>query len=364
MATPEGAYFIQDGEFLELDSEGLTPFAELVSRSFEEAVKKTQERFITQPIPQTPSTMYMKSAQKYKSILDATPVKKLVMEYENAKGHVKGKRTLRQRLADMTKMSPKRRQKVLDVLKEELDEETMTVVMNIFKPDAPEAHTPEQKQVRFSADVVEPAPAGDTDGYESELQKLVTAIDPLRRTLPDTNPYGLQMESYDTGSQFQAMATRDADPDVGRIGNFPPSSYLTPQKKTFTKTPASAQSNSPVSVPVQHHHAQHNRQTPTQVIDPSLLTKQPVLVLDSPTPRTPSPVAPPAPAPGSTRTAKKWLPEEETSEQALENFKVPDLCDGSTVTYAQGLKQRQVSKARGGEFEEQFFVVGMRFIVL
>jgi hypothetical protein len=34
------------------------------------------------------------------------------------------------------------------------------------------------------------------------------------------------------------------------------------------------------------------------------------------------------------------------------------------VTYADGRKQRQVNKIRGGEFEEQQFVLGMRFIVL
>jgi hypothetical protein len=67
---------------------------------------------------------------------------------------------------------------------------------------------------------------------------------------------------------------------------------------------------------------------------------------------------------GSKRTSQAWLPKEKTSAQALRDFQVPDLCVGSAVSYAGGLQQRQVAKARGGEFEKQQFVVGMRFVVL
>jgi hypothetical protein len=60
----------------------------------------------------------------------------------------------------------------------------------------------------------------------------------------------------------------------------------------------------------------------------------------------------------------RWIPDEQTSDQTLQHFQIPDTCVGSTVSYADGVKQRQVSKVRGGEFVEQQFVVGMRFIVL
>ncbi|USW49077.1 hypothetical protein Slin15195_G023960 [Septoria linicola] len=56
--------------------------------------------------------------------------------------------------------------------------------------------------------------------------------------------------------------------------------------------------------------------------------------------------------------------DDQTPEEALANFKLPDMCHGSVVSYAGGDASRQISKTRPGHFEEEEFIVGMRFVVV
>ena len=72
----------------------------------------------------------------------------------------------------------------------------------------------------------------------------------------------------------------------------------------------------------------------------------------------------PQPPSAPSQKSKKALAREQLPDHAVTRFRVPDLFKKSTVGFAGELKQRQAIKARGGEFEEQQFVVGMRFIVL
>jgi hypothetical protein len=58
------------------------------------------------------------------------------------------------------------------------------------------------------------------------------------------------------------------------------------------------------------------------------------------------------------------LPDEPTANDALVAFKVPPLCQGSVLTYAGPGMQRQITKSRPGTFDEECFVVGMRFVVV
>jgi hypothetical protein len=291
--------------------------------------------------PRMPKSMHMNAAQKFKKILTAKPVKKLISTYENAKGHVKGKRTLMQRCGDMSKMSPRKRQEVLDSMKDVLDEDTMSSIMAVFESDEPS----ERKKVRFSLgeDIVNPAPMIDEP---SETQMLASAADPLSYDFATIDPSLLENNSFGSYPQLHPP-TMDATASPQDVGPAARSSQLTPPKRISKRTPASALSGSPTSTPVKYHHS-HRKHEPTMpLIDP---------FIDSP--------VTPQRTPGSARTRTKWIPDEQTSDQALEHFQIPDLCVRSTVSYADGLKQRQVSKARGGEFVEQQFVVGMRFIVL
>jgi hypothetical protein len=341
-----------EDEMLELECDGLTPFS----------LRPTQETPEQPQIPlspQTPQTMHLKSVEKCKAAMEATPMKKVLASYENAQGHIKGKRTLRQRIGDMAKMSPHKRQQTLSGLKGEIGEEAVITIVETFFTDAPKTPTPQAKRVRFNEDAVNPAPG---DGDAPETQTLAAAVDSLSHTLPQMNPLWPENESFGMSRQLRTATTPEAHSNAGFAGPPTRSSHLPPPNMTFEETLVSALRNSQASVPLAYHHAEHNDQALTQSIDPSVLNEQQVFVPGSPVPRTPSPTVPQQPAPGSGRTSKKWLPEEQTSDQALENFN-SSIFDGA-VTYADGRKQRQVNKIRGGEFEEQQFVLGMRFIVL
>jgi hypothetical protein len=339
-------------DILELDCDGIAPLSLHLA-------KGPPEQPHTSLSPQTPQTMRSKNAEKYKTAMDATPMKKFLASYENAHGHVKGKRTLRQRIGDMAKMSPRKRQQTLSGMTEEVGKEAVATIANIFSTNTSKTPTPQTKRVRFNEDVND---AAHEYGDASETQTLAAAADPLNHPLPQMNPSWLENESFGMSPQLRTTTTLEAPSNAGFAGPPTRSSHLPPHDMTFEERLASALSKSLTSAPLAYHHADHNQQAPMQSIDPSVLNEQPVFVPGSPAPRTPSPTARQQPAPGSSRTSKKWLPEEQTSDQALENFDGSNF-DGS-VTYADGRKQRQVNKARGGEFEEQQFVLGMRFIVL
>jgi len=291
--------------------------------------------------PHTPKTMHMRTAQKLKDILTTKPMKKHISTYENAKGHVKGKRTLMQRFGDMSKMSPRKRQEVLSSMKEVLDEATMNTIMAAFEPDDPS----ERKKVRFSlgADVVNSAP---TIIQPSESQTLASTAEPSNHTPATIDPSLLEVASIEPSLQLHPSTT-DATVGAQDVDSAVLSSHLTTPKRKSKRTPASALSVSPISTPVKYHHSHHKHETTMPLADPFL-----------------HPPVTPQRTPGSNRTRMRWIPDEQTSNQMLQHFQIPNTCVGSTVSYADGLKQRQVSKVRGGEFVEQQFVVGMRFIVL
>lgn len=55
---------------------------------------------------------------------------------------------------------------------------------------------------------------------------------------------------------------------------------------------------------------------------------------------------------------------EPTCEEAVQSFETPDLCKGSVITYGGPGTQRQITKCRPGEFDENALVVGFRFVVV
>ncbi|RMZ12775.1 hypothetical protein D0864_00623 [Hortaea werneckii] len=68
---------------------------------------------------------------------------------------------------------------------------------------------------------------------------------------------------------------------------------------------------------------------------------------------------------GANRTRNAWNPHEKSPQKTLEDYKVPELSRGSCVSYSEDAKvQRQVGKARNGEFKEEAVVWGVRFLVI
>jgi hypothetical protein len=368
------------------------------------------------PSPRTPKPGH-KRTPVYREVLDATPIKKLLSNYENARG---GRRTLRQRLGDMSKMSPKKRLGVMNELKKELDEKTMDTIKRAFEIDCLDSPTttPSNNKVRFSSDVFDLRPvSGDDDDAEMVFDQPtneVDAVDPYSFAYdfpppqPQFLPYGSvfsQMPYFpqETGPFQQTMApptpaqwfapnqqtmmlpsfeqavmqsspTQMLPSFEQAMMQSSPTQMLPPFQQTMTQpsptqrsippknTQASALSNSPIRLPVKKWPSQLRREALTALSDNNAdEQQQPSIPLLSGAPTTPSAKRV---GYGSKRSSSPWLPKEKKHAQALKDFQIPELCVGSAVSYAGGLQQRQVSKGRGGEFVEQQFVVGMRFVVL
>lgn len=126
-----------------------------------------------------------------------------------------------------------------------------------------------------------------------------------------------------------------------------------PQRTPRKHTRASSLANSPTSTPVKAQRPQGAPKTPQR----NKLEAEPPLLPENGTPS--------RSGRGSTRTAKRWMPGEQTIPDVLKTFEVPEACRGSCVSYAEDEKvSRQIGKARNGEFREETVLVGMRFIVV
>jgi hypothetical protein len=348
-------------------------------------------------------------------------MKKLLSKYENAKGHVKGQRTLRQRFGDMSKMSPRKQLEALsdirEELKEELDDDTMNIIMEAFEHLNPEPAPSESKKVRFSfgendvppaptfdekmrsifgEDAIVPAATFDAEMHSSfgedtmapaatfneemrlsfgeglmapaatfnetfDTQMIDTAADSLGLTFPQMNSSLLQDDLFGPNPEFDPTSTFNANTDVFHAGTTVDPADLNPLKNLIKRSPASALSGSPTSTRVKYHHS-HRMYDPTMDLMDPFADDQQMFAL--PSVHTPPQVTPQQTIGSSTTKSKKATAKDQLRSNAVKNFQVPELFKGSAVSYADGDKQRQAIKARGGEFEEQQFVVGMRFIVL
>lgn len=307
---------------------------------------------------------FMENVYDHSDTLDPIPTKIDTSSHEGLSGHLNGKRTLRQRFHDVAMASKTKREEAFESVKQEFDDGTANTFMSTLNTEPSVVATPEPKEARFFEQFTGLAFMDDND--EPDLNRFVTAPDALDRTLPQVNPFWLEDESFGPKSQFRATESTNiyysgqdrllepGDP-TQLILTSPKETSKEISKKTLKKTDASALSNSPISLPIKYNTSRRKRQAGTSTDENPVRSSKRAA---------PSPRTPPGSVDTPNRTSKRWNPEEQTPEQALGNFDIPDLCKGSAVTYADGLKQRQVSKARGGEFEEQDFVVGMRFIVL
>ena len=350
---------------------------------------------LPRPSPHTPKPEY-KSAETYRELLEGTPLSKRLSKYENAHGHIKGRRTLKQRLGDIVKMSPKKRIEVMNELKNELDEKTLDTIKRAFKIDWLDPTTPTNKKVQFSPEVFDQSPLADEDNAEIFFGQYIDAgdmddpNDGITNALPPPQPQFLQDSSpipnmpyffpaptaYMQFSPTQRLVPPEqtifaskqqmmmppspaewfAPPQQTPMQPSPAQEYVPPTTPLKIST-ASALSNSAMHVPVKKWASQMKRE------------REVFAEGDEPPPPRPlsgASTTPQAQRVGkrSQRTSSAWLPKEQKYEEVLRDFQIPDLCVGSAVSYADGLQQRQVPKARSGDFREEEHVVGMRFIVL
>ena len=342
------------------------------------------------PSPHTPKPGY-KGIETYRKLLEGTPLKRRLPNYENAHGRIRGRRTLKQRLGDMSKMSPKKRIEVMNELKNELDEETLDTIKRAFNIECLDPTTPPNKKMQASSEVLDFSAVNDNDDVEIDFDQYINAVEtidpynvsyslppPQPQFLQDSSPFSCMPDLFPEEETFQQMMPPPSNqwfaPSQQMMMPPPPTPQWlgTPQQPAMQpsqsqtqesippttplkKSKASALSNSPMHVPVKKWPAQMKR-------DAAAANSEKL----APRPLSGAPTTPQAQriGMGSKRSSGAWLPREQKYEEVLRDFKIPDLCVGSAVSYADGTQQRQVPKARSGDFEEREFVVGMRFAVL
>ena len=174
-------------------------------------------------------------------------------------------------------------------------------------------------------------------------------------------PYSGDPEAMLTQTRINMALDAGCDPNGPLLRHIASTS---PQQQTLPrKTRASALANSPCSVPVKESfHKGRMPKTPSKHADGSYIPLDPALGASG----SPSSISPSKRSGrGAGRTSRAWNPAEKTAQQALQDFRKPASSLGGVMGYSGDVKvQRQVGKARGGEFREDSLLVGMRFVVV
>lgn len=285
---------------------------------------------------------------------------KEVQPYENSRGKtgLPG-RTLRQRLGDVKKMSPSKREKEMAVLREELEEQNIRAANKNNTTDSdPVQDSPSKKpklehsdSMNFGLNILADAALAECDGAGTMNPMQSWRSAPPSFLLPE----GADPEAMLTQNRIDMALEAGLDscgPLLRRIVSTSP--LRTPQKKTR----ASALANSPCSQKVKEQRHMLKK-TPTPQRSLVYQNGEPILI----DPRLTGSSAKRS-GRGANRTRDAWDPAEHTAQETLKAFHAPELCEGSVIGYGEGDMQRQVGKARGGEFREESLVVGMRFVVV
>lgn len=319
----------------------------------------------------------------------------LLGSYETANGQPgKRQRTLRQRLADIGKMSPSNQANEMAKLKAELrsnTEETMVkkskitdnhaeegldaspptyatsleAASHIMTIDDPFVDAPHNEKPPAAEEVHTMSPTDMFKQWPQHIEQPPLAIDPALTAEPGAV---LTQNRIDTALEAGAHSN---GPLLRLIAASSP--VHTPPRKT----PASSLAHSPARVPVKPQTCPGPPKTPTPKRRHSLLDNQDSALTSMPefdiaaaanniTPtKRAGTTTPSRSGRGVDRTAKAWDPHERTIADAVANFKPSAIFDGSCVGYAEDAgAQRQIGKARAGRFQEESVVVGMRFVVL
>lgn len=266
----------------------------------------------------------MKSIELVSELGLAADSMKTFSRFENARGDVVG-RSLGRRLGDVKKMSPARKEGAMKELRE------------LFGTSEPVA-----KKVKIGS------VSGNANDVSTASQ---STIDPLllRMDTPQL-PEGAEPEALLAQERIDMALDCGAASDGHLLRRIASSS---PQLTPVRRTKASALTSSPTRVPVKLPKLRGPKPTTPQ-------KRTEVTAEGSPVPEVRKDVTP-----GANRTSKTWEPAERTVEDSLKAFVIPDVCVGSTVSYAADEKvYRQLGKARGGQFKEETLVVGMRFLVV
>ena len=288
--------------------------------------------------------------------LDFDVSKTTIGGYENARGQIVRTRTLGQRLGDIRKMSDARRTEELEKLKADYS----------TKDD----FEPVKKRTRIDSFLSHKA---DPDSNEFNLALLAdTALSKENETVDPTHlfrsleglPESADADAELTGDRI-ALALKEGAPSDGHLIRRIAS--MSPQRKPQKKTQASSLANSPASVPIKEPKKKGRPQTPkhdrsTEIIGRS--SRASSYTAPNKTRGPQEQTSPTRSGAGANRSAKKFHPNEKTPAEVLKDFVVPESCKGSCVTYAEDENaQRQIGKARRGEFREEMLLVGMRFVV-
>lgn len=261
-------------------------------------------------VPTSPTTTY--GPEVYKAV-EKTAAQTYIASYSNAHGTARGMRTMRQRLGDMRKMSPEKQKSVLREMRSQLSEQDIEAIMKNLKIDPAALDESPSKKVRFTSPIVGPDPEAGFDPFALGSATYESSMIPSRY---DGNLYGSAPKPAVVQQRIEMARELGASESGGLMQK------LSPVKR--------------------------RKQTALSAA-PGGLTEQ----LPSPSPRR------------KASTPKKGSETREAlvAAEAEEKFEVPRLSKGSAVGYAAAGTQRQITKIRGGEFEEEEFLVGMRFYV-
>jgi hypothetical protein len=296
--------------------------------------------------------------------------------YEKTNGrNGQGGRTLNQVLGNIVKMSPRNQATHIARLKAEMsggDSEEEKRVTKKVKREQISSPKPQRRVARAMED-----PFVDTEVLVAETGATMSPTDMHKVWPVETTPEPAIDPALTTDPD--AVLTQNRI-DMALGAGLPSNGALlrhiastSPMKTPRKITTASSLTNSPISLPVKPQHRSRPPKTPTPQRHGSLLSRQdsPLTSIDltphiSPTKKKGDRATTPSRSgPGANRTAERWEPKEPSIEDALRDFKAPKTCVGSCVTYAEdGKAQRQIPKARAGEFQEEVVVVGMRFVVV
>ncbi|KAK5719110.1 hypothetical protein LTR15_007633 [Elasticomyces elasticus] len=377
--------------------------------------------------PETPTKKRVLNARAPELELDlhGVSLNMRVTMFETAHGKTSQQRTLKRRLSDIKQMNATNAAKAIAALKLELGEEKMHAINRALRLRAAEQAmlSSPSKRARLDDDTATqgidwdalnmladvalagqdgtidpqytmwPAPVLDQSGAVGDVEMMEPGERIRMDSAVEVNGMGMfdlladpglgepqKVDSFMMPSNFEALygpvAAEDQaitnvhenpalalDPDAIFQGA---SQHTAPKKSTR----ASALANSPCAVPVKA--SMRKGRTPTR--SPKKAGEsiyQPRI--GSPFPLDPLLSASPSPAKsgrGANRTSKAWNPYEQTLQQALAEAAEKDGIGGlgkeSVVRYAEMVegRQRQIGKARSGEFKEESVVVAMRWVVV
>ncbi|WPH05008.1 Hypothetical protein R9X50_00790600 [Acrodontium crateriforme] len=272
----------------------------------------------------------------------------------------KSSRTLGKRLADIRMMGENSRRAALMNLREELGEETFSKVKELYDIDKT---WPELSPLKMSETL---SHIGEThDSFM--MEKDDGLID--KSNTDDLVPSGMMPPALGSTSTDPAALLTQRRMDMALDSGVSPDGALYRQlagKKSQNTQPrnnrASVLADSPTKQPVKRQRRRikitprkaQSETTALKNITPKRLPLQTVL----------SEVQSGSISKSKSRSKRGWNASEITPAQALETFRTPDICKGSVVSYAGEGIQRQIGKARNGEFKEETLVVGMRFVVV